>query len=324
MSSCMGCGALLQTDDRNKVGYFNGNSLFCERCFRIKNYGDYKKIDMDNDFFVDVLKDINKTNDLVLLVLDVFNYVSNMDDIIKNISNDVLLVITKRDVIPSSFKDDKIISYFSKIGLNVLDSVVISSNKNYNFDCLFSKINLYKKSKNVYVVGFTNAGKSTMINKFIHNYSSNDLSVTTSILPSTTLNKIEILINDDLVLIDTPGLLVSNSFYNILDGKELKKIFPKNEIKPISYQIKECQYIKIDKYAYVKASFINLVMFMSNSLEIKRFYKPIDCDFKLSRVDVCNNDIVINGLGFIKCIGKGCVDVYTYDGVDVSVRDSLI
>ena len=57
--------------------------------------------------------------------------------------------------------------------LNIKEKIVISSNKNYNFDALYELINKYKKSENVYVVGYTNAGKSTMINKIIYNYSDN-------------------------------------------------------------------------------------------------------------------------------------------------------
>lgn len=325
MSKCIGCGIELQNNDKTKLGYTtNIEKSLCERCFRIENYGEYKKVTKDNNEYINILKEINKTKDLVVLVLDIFNLTENINVIKENISNDILLVITKRDILPKSVHDEKLIEYIKNYNLKIKDQVVISSYKNYNFDELYEKINNYKKSKNVYVIGFTNAGKSTMINKLIYNYSDNDTKITTSIMPSTTLNPIEINLNENLTIIDTPGLLCEKSFYDILEGKELKKIIPKKEIKPISYQIKNKQYIVIDKYAIIEAENINIVLFMSNSLNIKRLYKKPETKLKERNIKIDNNDLVINGLGFIKCIGKTNIKIYTYDEISVTTRKNLI
>ena len=325
MSKCIGCGIELQNNDKTKLGYTtNMEKSLCERCFRIENYGEYKKVTKDNNEYINILKEINKTKDLVVLVLDIFNLTENINVIKENISNDILLVITKRDILPKSVHDEKLIEYIKNYNLKIKDQVVISSYKNYNFDELYEKINNYKKSKNVYVIGFTNAGKSTMINKLIYNYSDNDTKITTSIMPSTTLNPIEINLNENLTIIDTPGLLCEKSFYDILEGKELKKKIPKKEIKPISYQIKDKQYIVIDKYAIIEAENINMVLFMSNSLNIKRLYKKPETKLKERNIKIDNNDLVINGLGFIKCIGKTNIKIYTYDEISVTTRKNLI
>ena len=325
MSKCIGCGIELQNNDKTKLGYTtNIEKSLCERCFRIENYGEYKKVTKDNNEYINILKEINKTKDLVVLVLDIFNLTENINVIKENINNDILLVITKRDILPKSVHDEKLIEYIKNYNLKIKDQVVISSYKNYNFDELYEKINNYKKSKNVYVIGFTNAGKSTMINKLIYNYSDNDTKITTSIMPSTTLDKIEINLNENLTIIDTPGLLCEKSFYDILEGKELKKIIPKKEIKPISYQIKDKQYIVIDKYAIIEAENINIVLFMSNSLNIKRLYKKPETKLKERNIKIDNNDLVINGLGFIKCIGKTNIKIYTYDEISVTTRKNLI
>ena len=325
MSKCIGCGIELQNNDKTKLGYTtNIEKSLCERCFRIENYGEYKKVTKDNNEYINILKEINKTKDLVVLVLDIFNLTENINVIKENINNDILLVITKRDILPKSVHDEKLIEYIKNYNIKIKDQVVISSYKNYNFDELYEKINNYKKSKNVYVIGFTNAGKSTMINKLIYNYSDNDMKITTSIMPSTTLDKIEINLNENLTIIDTPGLLCEKSFYDILEGKNLKKIIPKKEIKPISYQIKDKQYIVIDKYAIIEAENINMVLFMSNSLNIKRFYKKPETKLKERNIKIDNNDLVINGLGFIKCIGKTNIKIYTYDEISVTTRKNLI
>lgn len=325
MNKCIGCGVTLQTEEKDKLGYTtNIEKKLCERCFRIRNYGEYKTVTKSNDEFIKILKNINNTKDLVILVVDIFNLNKNLDVIKENIKNDILLVLTKRDILPKSTHDEKLLEYIEKYNLNIIDKIVISSSKNYNFDTLYELINKYKKSKNVYVVGYTNAGKSTMINKLIYNYSDNTDEITTSILPSTTLNEINIKINDDLNIIDTPGVLINNNFYNILNGKELKKIIPKKEIKPISYQAKEKQYILIDKYGIIEVENMNIVLFMSNSLNIKRLHKLPTTNLEKKEVDINNCDIVINGLGFIKCIGNGKINVYTYKDIDVFTRNYLI
>lgn len=326
MKKCRGCGAVIQTESKDKEGYsINPDNDLCERCFRIKNYGDYKLVEKDNSSFLNILKKISDTNDLVVLVVDLFSISDRILDLTKYLNNDILLVLTKRDLLPLSLHDEKLLSYKNKLGINSVDEVIVSSNKNYNMDLLIDKINKYKKSSNVYVVGYTNAGKSTLINKLIYNYSDLECDITTSILPSTTLNTIDIKLNDELTLIDTPGILDSGNIFNFLNGKELKYITPSREIKPITYQIKNTQYIMIDKYAKVVTSDNNLTLFFANNLKIDRFYKDKEINLVKHSIKVdANMDIVISGLGFIKVTKKGIVDIYTLDGVDVYTRDSLI
>ena len=325
MSNCIGCGALLQTDNKDCLGFTtNIDNKLCERCFRIRNYGEYKVVTKDNREFIRILDEINRTDDLVLLVSDIFNLNMNVSIFREKLKNKVLLVLTKRDLLPKSVHDDKLVSYFDEMNLNIIDTVIISSYKNYNFDDLYEKINRYKNSKDVYVIGFTNAGKSTMINKIIYNYSSELTEITTSILPSTTLNKINVKINDDLNIIDTPGILIEDSYYDVLTGKELKRIIPKKEIKPITYQLKGRQYILIDKYALLETENMNITLFMSNLLIIKRLYKEPQHKLEKHEFYIDNCDIVINGLGFIKCSCKGKVIVYTYKGIKVTTRKHLI
>ena len=308
MNKCKGCGLLIENDD------------LCERCFRIKHYNEYKVVSKNNNEFIPILENINKTNDLVLLVVDLFN-IGDLSLIRKHLKNDILLVLTKRDLLPKSVSFDKLYNYDYKV--DYIDKIIISSSKNYNFDELLNKINKYKKSNNVYVVGYTNAGKSTMINKLIYNYSDIKTEITTIPLPSTTLNTIEIKLND-ITLIDTPGLLDEGDISNYVSGEELKKIIPKKEIKPVTYQIKGNQTIVIDKYLQIEANNIDLTFYISNNLEIKRYYKNIPTNLKKHIVEVNKNDVVIKGLCFIKTNKKSVLNIYTLDKVKVFTRDSIV
>ncbi len=325
MNKCIGCGAVLQSNDVSKEGYIKNNGNLCERCFRIKHYNEYKQVSKTNEVFIPILKDINNTKDLVVLVLDLFNLPENLDIITNNINNEILLVLTKRDILPKSIYDENIFKYIDNYKLNYVDKIIISSLKNYNFDLLLEKINKYKKSKNVYVVGFTNAGKSTMINHLIKNYSNLDLEITTSILTSTTLNTIEVPLLDDLILLDTPGILESGNIIDYLDNSLIKKIIPKKEIKPITYQIKNKQTILIDNICNLEVSNTNLTIYMSNSLNIKRVYKEIKKENKRKIViDKKNTDVVILGLGFIRIMKPGTIYLDIDEKIKVFTRKSLI
>lgn len=323
---CIGCGAILQTLDDSKEGYTTKiDSTLCERCFRIKNYGDYKSVIKDNSIFIDILKNIDP-NDLVILVMDLFNLPKDLDLIKQNINNDILVVLTKRDVLPKIIYQDRLLNYINKYKINYVDSIIVSSNKNYNFDNLIEKINSYKKTNKVYVVGYTNAGKSTLINKLIYNYSNQIPSITTSMLPSTTLNSIEIKFNDDTTFIDTPGLLSNGSIENYVSTDLLKKINPKNPIKPITYQVKAREYIIVEDILKLELNYNNITIFMSNNLKIDRFYKDKDIDnLEDYNIEVnANEDLVIPGLGFIKFTKHESVKINVLKGVEIYTRKSLV
>lgn len=318
MNKCNSCGVILQDSDINKEGYVKDINLeLCERCFRIKNYNDYKVIPKTNSDFKEIFDEINNSNDLVIVVTDVFHL--NIDNILKYIKNPILLVISKRDIMPKVMNEDRLLNYINN--KQIIDKILISSYKNYNLDELYSKIKANKKSNNVYIVGYTNAGKSTLINKLLYNYSDNKTLLTTSILPSTTLSSININLSDDLVLIDTPGIINESDLSSSIDVKLLKKIIPKKQIKPITYQIKNKQFIIIDDILKLEVSNVSLTIYMSNSLKIDRIYKNNELNNKI-KVNK-NEDLVIEGVGFITFNNNTEVMYEKYKDVNIYTRKSL-
>ncbi len=328
---CEGCGIKLQDENVSNEGYtMSLDNNLCQRCFRIKNYGDYQVVTKSNEEYLEILKSVGKTKDLVLYIADLLNLEEDITKIREIIPNKMILVLNKKDVFPKSVKDEKIISYFEKMDNPFEKVIVISSEKNYNIDYLLKQIKLYQTTNNVYVVGHTNAGKSTLINKLIKNYSSNQKELTISPLPSTTLNTVKIEINDYLTLIDTPGLLDSGSITNYLDKDMFKKISSKKEIKPRTFQVKKNQSIIIEgilRLDYVSSSRNSFTFYVSDSLKVKRcsFKKDTLRNLNKRSLEVgYNNDLCINGLGFIKMTSKGNVDLYIDSKVTTYIRNNLI
>ena len=328
---CEGCGVLLQDENVLQEGYTASlENRLCQRCFRIKNYGDYQVVAKNNEEYLEILESVGKTKNLVLYVADLFNLEKDLTKIREIVPNKMILVLNKKDVLPKSLKEEKIITYFKQMEIPFEKIIVISTLKNENIDYLLKQIKLYQTSKEVYVVGHTNAGKSTLINKLLKNYSTNTQELTISPLPSTTLNTIRIEISDHLTLIDTPGLVDNRSIINYVDQDYLKKISPKKEIKPKTFQLKKGQSVIIEdlfRLDYIEGERNSFTFFVSNDLKVKRISFGHDNLHNLVKTTYemkYGEDLCINGLGFIKIVNKGVIDVYTFNNVEMYTRKNLI
>ena len=309
---CFGCGNTL--DD-------NYDKDLCERCFRLKYYGEYQITNKSNIDYFKILDSISE-NDLVLYITSIFNI--NLEYLSK--FKNVIIVITKKDILPKSIKDLKIINYI-KEHYGEYDIEVISSVKNYNLDNLMNKIKKYNKNK-VYLVGNTNSGKSTLLNKIINNYSDNNPSITTSIYPSTTLDVINVNI-DNITFIDTPGIIDEGSIINYIDNNTLKVITPKKEIKPRTYQIKGKGSLIIENMIRLdyEVEIGSMTIYISNDVNIVRvgfnnnkLHELGKREFNLEK----RKDIVITDLCFIKLIGLVKVQIYANSNIKIYERDNLI
>ena len=98
MNKCVGCGV----ETTNKL---------CERCFRIRNYNEYKKVDINKEEFLNNLNSINK-DDLIVLVVDLLNIPLNFNDIKDRLNNRVILVLNKFDLMPTNNERDLNLDFF--------------------------------------------------------------------------------------------------------------------------------------------------------------------------------------------------------------------
>lgn len=330
---CLGCGVILQDANVLQEGYTtNLENDICQRCFRLKNYGEYQVVTKSNEEYINILKSVAETKDLVLYVTDLLNLEKNLEQIRNLIPNKMILVLNKKDALPKSVKEAKLIAYLESLNIHFEEVIVISAYKNYNIDHLLRRIKFHQTSKNVYVVGHTNAGKSSLINKLIQNYSDKTQELTMSPLPSTTLNTVNIEINDYLTLIDTPGLVENGSILNHVDEKMVKKISPRKEIKPKTYQLRKNQSILIENLVridYVEGEKNSFTVYVSNDLNVKRLLNSSNHnDLKdLNKIEYqmkYDEDLAITGLGFIKIVDKCKIDVYIDRDIETYTRRSLI
>lgn len=327
---CIGCGSKLQTLDKNKEGYINPKvyekATLCERCFKIKYYGVAYVTDNPKDK-TSLIKMINDSKKSVVYLVDTLTISKETLSVIDSLSNKVYLVLTKRDLLPKSVKNSKLKEYISNLTL-IKDVFVISALKNNGVTELYNEL-IKNNEKSVYVIGYTSSGKSTFINKLLM-LNGKSGNITTSSLPNTTLECINIKLNDKLTLIDTPGFVSENSSYNFIDVDIYKKLLPKSVIKPKVYTIKKDFMIILGDILRIENNSnedVNLVFYFKNEIKLNKM-RSIKNELLKDKdkldVKVSDKDIVLEGLGYIKVVGYANLTMYTLNKKMISVRNKMI
>ena len=362
---CFGCGAELQNDNPEKTGYIpkfleQNQQYLCQRCFRLQHYGINKEDTTFTKDYTKIIKQARRERALIVYVVDLFAFeCSIVHSLINQIKNTrVVVVASKRDVIPSSVSDEKLISFlkkrFKELGVDPLDIIISSAVKNYNIVEIKEKCNKLRKVRNVYLFGASSVGKSSLVNAFFKVYSNQTTQmISTSPYPGTTLDVIKVPVYDDTYIFDTPGIALDTSIYSHIDRKLIKYITPNKEIKPKVYQLQKNQSLMIEniiKFDFANSDKTNVTLFLSNYLTITRSklensektfnnmilnkqFKYLDRNIK-SLSDLTPHDItlpngpcdvVVTGLLWAKINGKGeNIRVYAPKGVEVNIRECKI
>lgn len=329
---CIGCGALLQSVDKNEPGYVIKKKIneaeYCERCFKVVHYGVSKVIDkkLDIEYFI---RKIIADKLPILYLLDLTCISKSIVEPLKLIKNDVYLVLTKRDLIPKSVSDNKLISYIKGVKPNIKDVIIVSNTKKWSIDALYNKL-VKDNVKKCYCIGHTNAGKSSLINSLLLSKGKN-ANITTSPVPNTTEEVMNIKLDNSLIVIDTPGFINENSIVNFIDINKYKKIIPKKEIKPKIYKLRPGFMIIIEDFLRIENNSdkcLNMIFYLKNELNYRKMKTTTSNDLKiLSKVEMVvskEEDIVIEGLGFIKFPSGGKASIYTLDEKIISKRNKMI
>ena len=273
MNRCMGCGAILQSSNDNKIGYIpkekKDTAKLCERCFRLLHYNDLKIVNIDKK--EEVLQEINQKGKLVFFLVDLLNINNEVIDTYHNIKAPKCFVLSKIDFIPKYINKEKIRRWLKNIYAIKDDIIFLSAAKNLNIQAI-QNIMDKKQVKVSYLVGFTNSGKSTLVNKI-----TDSNNITTSVLPNTTLDFLEINLTENQKIIDSPGFLYNDTLYDKNDFVMIKKINPKTFIKPLTFQLKKNMSILIEDLVRleVMSEKCNLTIYMSNLLDITQIYISI-------------------------------------------------
>ncbi|MCD8511102.1 MAG: ribosome biogenesis GTPase YqeH [Bacillus sp. (in: Bacteria)] len=361
---CSGCGIQIQTEDAKKIGYTPKSAMerevvICQRCFRLKHYNEVQDVSLTDDDFLKILNTLGKKKALIVKIVDIFDFdgswLPGLHRFVGN--NPILLVGNKVDLLPKSVKRTKLIQWMRATSKNYgLDAAEVHLMSAETGEGVMETADIIEKHRNkgdVYVVGCTNVGKSTFINRLLKEFGADDeFMITTSNIPGTTLDMIDVPLDDGSSLFDTPGIINHHQMAHQLDKKELKIISPRKEIKPTVFQLRSGQTLFMGGVArvdFTEGEEQSFVCYFSNDLKIHRtklekadelydnhlgelltppmkenkdsFPPLVKKEWKFSKD---KQDIVISGLGWITVHGSGAtVRVHVPKGVHVSVRESI-
>lgn len=363
---CIGCGAVLQTTNKTAPGYTPESALekgletgevYCQRCFRLRHYNEIQDVSLTDDDFLKLLNEIGSKDALIVNVVDIFDFNGSLIPGLHRFvgKNPVLVVGNKVDLLPKSQKRGRLTQWLREhahaAGLRPIDVVLTSAMKADEVTHLKDMIEKYRKGKDVYVVGVTNVGKSSLINQIINTSSGVKDLITTSQFPGTTLDRIEIPLEDGKSLIDTPGIIHRHQMAHVLGPKDLNLVAPKKEIKPKSYQLNAGQTLffgGVARFDYVQGERSSFTCYLSNDIYIHRtklekadeFYEKqkgkllqppreeekeafpelVRFEFSIKQ----KSDIVFAGLGWVTVTSPGVIAGWAPKGIDVLVRKSII
>ncbi|HZG57150.1 ribosome biogenesis GTPase YqeH [Paenibacillus sp.] len=363
---CSGCGVGVQTEEKAALGYvpkaaLERKPLVCQRCFRMKHYNEALSVTPNQNEFLRLLGGVGDTDSLVVHIVDIFDFEGSLIGGLQRFvgSNPVVLVVNKIDLLPPGVNPNRIRNWVQRRakeeGLRTVEVLLVSAKRGTGFERLAETLEAHRRGRDVYIVGATNVGKSTLVNRLIADYSDLDAEVTVSSYPGTTLDLIHIPLDDEASVIDTPGIVYETRLTERVPKRYLEGIVPSRPVKPASYQLDAEQTLffgALARFDFVEGAHQSFTCYVSPALTIHRtklakadalyaehagelLQPPAKEDLSalppLTRhrfrvkpgTDV---DLYIAGLGWIRANGTSgaTVDVHAPKGVKVIMRDALI
>lgn len=363
-NKCVGCGSIFQFENPDLPGYITKEVYeqrevpLCMRCFRTRHYNDVKQIATFDFDYRKIFTKENVKKSLYVLVVDLFDLDHSLifqeEQYLHNVS--LLIIANKYDLLSHIISKDKLYSYlqkyFSKLNYSYIDILIYSIYHKEDSLTLQEILLRQDLPKQIYFIGATNVGKSSILNQLFKLNNKDFYEITTSNYMQTTLDEIRLSFYEKTI-IDTPGVVRGNSFVNYLDKKTFDKITPKKPIKPRVYQLNPGQTLFIDDFVqlnFIKGNKTSFILYIENNLNIHRtkleyaqakyaslkknvLKLPTILEQKLlgkkKKYLVKNNldqkqDVVFAGLGFVTLHGEIEVEVICYENIDVYTREAMI
>ena len=310
---CFGCGSTLQSINELEQGYVSTDKIndakYCKRCYRLTHYGEL--INNDNEKSIKTIIDtVNKDNTFKIYIVDFLNINNNTIDIYNKIKGNKLFLISKIDLISNSININRIIENIKKV-YNIYSVKCISTLKKYGINNLINYLDI-NNIKKCTILGPTNSGKSSFINKLIELYNPKLNKLTISNRRNTTLEFINIKLNNNLTIIDSPGFLIKD--YGL-------KSKYKNIIKPITFNMKTNEVLCIDKFYIKFSNNTSITIYSYENIYVKKYYKEINFDYNIDTDK--NTDLCINGFGILSIKEKNNISIFNLDKELFSIRKSI-
>lgn len=316
---CYGCGVKLQTEDKNKIGYVPSQKAdtaeYCMRCFRMIHYGEVNSTITPKEA-KEIINKINKDVRFVIFLVDFLNLNEEVIKIFKSIKREKMLVVNKCELIPRCVNRENIREYI-KNHYGISDYIKLKGGTKSHGAASIMRFLTEENIKEAYILGISNSGKSTLINDLIDTCNSKITKTTVNNRANTTQDFIRVKINDNLMLIDSPGFILDRSLNNDTTSKA---------ITSYSINMKECETVGLISNEYFfKFDAATPITFYTNSTSkkaIKKYFRAAPNLINTINIEDENTDIVIYGVGFIT-VKKRVMITTNVDLKHIEIRKSM-
>lgn len=316
---CFGCGAKLQSHSKDNPGYVpaskSDSSVYCMRCFRMIHYGESNNTNTPKEA-KEIVNKINKDNRFVIFLVDFLNINNEVIKIFKSINQKKMLVVNKCELMPKHIKKERVREFLKK-HYDIKDVIKLKGGTNTHGAKSVLAYLEDEGIKEAYIVGMSNSGKSTLINDLINLENSSVAKTTVNNKANTTVDFIRVKINDNLTLIDSPGIILNYSLNHDSSGKN---------IIAYSMNMKECETVSLlDSSYFLKFDSKTPIVFYTNQNSkkaIKKYFKAAPNLVNTIEINEEYVDIVIYGIGFVT-VKKKCVVTTNIDASFIEVRPSM-
>lgn len=242
---CQGCGAILQSNDKNASGYISKNVIengipkipYCNACYEKMLALNTSRLEQSVDKnTLKILKDATATDALIIWVVDLFSFNGTLNpDIVKKVKKlDVVVLATKKDLFDSGL-DDSLTRFiderFAEYGINPVWIKLLGKEQGFNTKEIVKKLNELRKGHDIYMIGNFNSGKTTFINNLLQNYENKTKwTIKAETYPETDANVLEIPLSNSTFLYELPDLSNETSVFSRVEKEVQRIITPKKQV----------------------------------------------------------------------------------------------
>ena len=352
---CYHCGAVLQSRKKAEPGFIEkalleeegseNRVLYCHNCYQKMKAINTGMLEMDTDEeILTILDDAVATDAVIIWVVDLFSFNGTLNpDVVKKVKKlKVIAIGTKFDLFPRRVSLEKMESFindrFQEAGIKPVATVVVGNTEKIPVEELLQKLSSVRKGHDVYMIGSTTSGKTSLINKMLKSYTNKTKrTITREEYPRTSVKVLDIPLTNSSSFYELPGFSLNTSVLGKVEKDVLKIIVPKKEIKVQREILDEGDALVVGSlagFAMIKGKPTSFYFYSSELCEVRKMkYKKIDAFFQENVVrrsyrpvserysfftdydvfeyqmeaDNKEHDIAITGLGWVRFTGRGQV-----------------
>ena len=240
---CFNCGAILQTEDKEKPGFINPETfekygpssvLLCDKCFHEARYNIAPKAPIVSEDILTIAEDARASDSLVVYFVDIFSFEASFaPELVEALEGcRMFICANKRDLLPSKVDDDILREYVahrfraSKMSVRAEDVILTSLTSVSDVSTLFEEISKRREFHDVFLFGTKNAGKTVFRDAFLRKYNNQFFSpVETVLYPRTQVTCMQVPLDSSTYLYDFPGFPLNNDMRGVCEGL-VRKLYP--------------------------------------------------------------------------------------------------